>query len=316
MTGRMDDLEASLTRAGCSVRLAEPLSRHTSMAVGGPADLFVSVPDAAALAAVVRLLKARSVRRMVIGRGTNLVPSDLGFRGAVVRLEGGFATTGFDGTGVTAGAAAPLAGLVDEAAERGMGGLEFAAGIPGSVGGAVVCNAGTAEEWMGGLVVSATIVDDDGNQSEVPGSSLGFGYRTSSLKGSTAVLARARLGLTERPPEEVRARVGKVRESRRGQPVDLPNAGCAFRNPPGDHAGRLIDAAGLKGFRAGGIEVSPRHANFLVNWGGGRAADVLEAMRAARERVWAATGILLEPEVVVLDEEGRPVSLPVPVAKC
>ena len=311
-----DGLADELAKAGCAVRVAEPLSRHTSMGVGGPADIFASVPDSAALAAVLRITGARAARRMVIGRGTNLIPSDAGFRGVVIGLGDGFAAVTFEGTGVRAGAATLLAKLVDGAAERGMGGLEFAAGIPGSLGGAVVCNAGTAEEWMGSRVVSVTNVGEDGNETEVPGSALRFSYRSSSLKGSAAVLSRIRLGLTARPAAEVRARTTQVREGRRGQPVDLPSAGCAFRNPPGDHAGRLIDAAGLKGFRVGGIEVSPRHANFLVNRGGGRSADVVEAMQTVRERVWTAAGILLEPEVVVLDEEGRPVNLPVPAAKC
>jgi len=163
MTGVADGLADELAKAGCAVRVAEPLSRHTSMGVGGPADIFASVPDSAALAAVLRITGARAARRMVIGRGTNLIPSDAGFRGVVIGLGDGFAAVTFEGTGVRAGAATLLAKLVDGAAERGMGGLEFAAGIPGSLGGAVVCNAGTAEEWMGSRVVSVTNVGEDGS---------------------------------------------------------------------------------------------------------------------------------------------------------
>jgi UDP-N-acetylmuramate dehydrogenase len=312
----MEPVAEALKAAGAAVRLGEPLSRHTSMGIGGPADLFVTVEDESSLSAALGVLKVRGVGMMVMGRGTNLVPSDSGFRGAVIVLQGELAGTAFEGATARAGAGALLAGLVEGAAERGLAGLEFAVGIPGTVGGAVVGNAGTATEWIGGVVESVTVMDADGRPSEVPGSVIAFGYRTSSLRGAGGVVARARLGLSPRPVTEVRGRMQKAREARRGQPLDLPSAGSVFRNPPGDSAGRLIDKAGLKGFRCGGVEVSSRHANFLVNAGGGRAADVVNAIRTVRERVWADSGIILEPEVVVLDEEGGTVSLPVPAARC
>ena len=291
---------------GDLVRFDEPLGRLTSMGIGGPADAFCRVGDLPKLRAVLDLLDAHRVPRLLFGRGSNLLPDDRGFRGAVIRLEGEFAAIEVQERSVEAGAAAWLGTVIERAMSRDLGGLEFLTGIPGSVGGALIGNAGTATEAIGDATERVHVLAPGWVVRELSRSDLEFGYRKSVLKGMGAVVLRARLSLEPRPRAGIAERLRTYAERRRGQPLAMPNVGCIFKNPAAEAAGRLIDRAGLKGERAGRIEVSRVHANFMVNVGGGTAADVRELIRRVRDRVRESTGILLDPEVVLLDETGRP----------
>ena len=294
---------------GDRARFDEPLARHISLGVGGPADVLCTVGDPAGLAALLGLLAARGVRRLMLGRGTNLIPSDRGFRGAVIRLDGAFTRVTVEGTALEAGAGASLASLVERGLVHDLGGLEFTTGIPGCVGGSLPGNAGTAKDALGACVERVDILDDEGRPRSFGRGELVFAYRSSNLRALGGVITGARFRLTPRPRAEVVAAVRTYTDKRRDQPLTQPNVGCIFKNPPGDSAGRLIDAAGCKGARTGGIEVSAKHANFMVNLGGATAAAVVELIGHVRERVRAAGGVELTPEVVVLDEFGAPVRL-------
>ena len=297
-------LESLRAIPGTRILPDEPLAAHISLGVGGPADVFCGVADEPALRAVLDLLAARGVPRLLLGRGTNLVPADEGFRGAVIRLEGAFGAVAVNGPAVEAGAGAALAALVERAMARDLGGLEFTTGIPGVVGGSLAGNAGTATASLGEAVERVDLAFPGGPARPATAAELAFGYRSSRLTATGGVIIRARFRLVPRPRAEVAARVRGFTDKRRTQPLTLPNVGCIFKNPPGESAGRLIDAAGLKGARAGGLEVSDRHANFMVNRGGARAADVRELIARVRAAVRNTAGVTLEPEVVLLDERG------------
>lgn len=294
---------------GTRVRFDEPLSRHTSLGVGGPADALCTVASLESLRRVLDLLAARGLRRLMLGRGTNLVPSDLGFRGVAIRLDGDFARVNLDEAAVEAGAGAPLSVLVERGLARDLGGLEFTTGIPGCVGGSLPGNAGTAREALGDRVERVDVVAEGGAARSFGPADLGFGYRTSRLRALGGVITAARFRLEPRPRAAIVAAVRGYTEKRRTQPLTQPNVGCIFKNPEGDSAGRLIEAAGLKGARAGAVEVSAKHANFMVNLGGATAASVLELIARVRAGVQESAGAVLQPEVILLDERGEPVAL-------
>lgn len=298
-------VEALATRFGARLRRDEPLSRHTSMGIGGPADVYVEPGTSDELRAVLDLAAEHAIPLLLIGRGTNLLPDDRGFRGVAVKLAGEFARIEVGDGWVEAGAAAPLAALVERGMHRDLGGLEFTTGIPGAVGGSLAGNAGTATEALGDRVVHVEVTRAGGALRRLAAAQCGFDYRTSALREPGAVITGARFRLEPRSRAEVAGRVRGYTDKRRSQPLTQPNVGCIFKNPAGDSAGRLIDAAGLKGARAGGAEVSAKHANFMVNLGGASASDVRALIGIVRARVRTTHGVLLEPEVVALDERGR-----------
>jgi len=291
---------------GGKLVLNEPLARHTSMGVGGSADAFCRVDSGETLRSLLVLLAGAGLPRLVLGRGTNILPSDAGFRGAVMVLEGDFSRMVFDGDAAESGAAVSLAAFMEEAARHGLGGLEFTAGIPGSLGGSLMGNAGTGGEAIGDLVERVDLMQDDGMVSGLSREEAGFSYRASSLSARDAVVLGARFRLPARSRDEIAGRSRAYAEKRREQPLDRRSAGCIFKNPDGHSAGQLIDQSGLKGVRAGAMEISDRHANFMVNRGGGTASEALELAARVRGVVREKTGILLEPEVRMIDEEGRP----------
>ena len=290
---------------GEGVVFDEPLSRHCSMGTGGAADAFCTVPGREALRRLLELLSVRDLRWMMIGHGTNVLPADLGFRGAVVKLAGEFGGVVRDGRFLSAGAAAPLAELVEESRAGELGGAEFLTGIPGCVGGSLPGNAGTAADSLGDVVERVDVVLPGGGERRLGRDEMEFSYRRSNLREMGAIVLEARMVLEPRPRAEIAERIRTCAERRKGQPVGLPNVGCIFKNPPGDSAGRLIDAAGLKGVRSGGAEVSRRHANFIVNTGGASSSDVVGLIREVREKVLAETGVRLESEIVVVGETGE-----------
>jgi UDP-N-acetylmuramate dehydrogenase len=273
-----------------------PLAPRTSIRIGGPADLLVRPADPDDVVACLRAAREHGVAVHVLGGGANTLVADRGVRGVVLRLP-------LDLGGETAGpprlvlpAGMPTARAVQRAHGAGLVGAEFLRGIPGTLGGALAMNAGTRAGEMRDVVTHVEVATADGVR-ELPAGELGFAYRTCRLPDGAVVL---RVGLRLRPGDvaaAARAMDAEWAQRALAQPLDLPSFGSTFRNPPGDFAGRLVEAAGLKGERIGGAEVSTRHANFVVNVGGASARDVLLLVRRMRDRVREASGVTLETEV-------------------
>jgi UDP-N-acetylmuramate dehydrogenase len=274
------------------------LGPFTTYRVGGPAALFVEVEDEDALRAVADVLaaEAEAVPVLVIGKGSNLLVADAGFPGLAIRLGGELATVAIDGADVTAGGAAPLPVLARQTAAAGLTGLEWAVGVPGTVGGGVRMNAGGHGAELADTLVEVHILDlFTGEAGVVPASALDLGYRHSSVKPHQLVV-RARFRLTEGDADRSAAELAEIVHWRRENQPGGPNAGSVFTNPEGDSAGRLIDAAGGKGRRLGTAHVSEKHANFIQADPGGRADDVHALMAEVRDLVEADSGVRLVPE--------------------
>ena len=292
--------------AGLTLKLAEPLARYTSMKIGGPADYFLEVENGAALAQLLPLLRDHGLPVYLLGNGSNVLISDRGVRGAVIHLAGEFKKIDWHEeekiVRVAVGAACAVTQLVRAAARKGYGGMEFAEGIPGSVGGALVMNAGAYGSEFEKIVERVEAVSGSGAPISFLREQLNFTYRDSHLPAGT-VVTRVTLRLHK---AEVAAVSSKVRElvSKRksSQPAGFPNSGSMFRNPTGDYAGRLIDAAGLKGKRIGQAQIAERHANFIVNLGGARADDVRQLMELARAEVRRQFAVELIAEVKLVGE--------------
>ncbi|MEZ4502641.1 MAG: UDP-N-acetylmuramate dehydrogenase [Dehalococcoidia bacterium] len=284
--------------ADLDVSRDEPLARHTYMRVGGPAEWFAEPADLDALEALLEWAFQAGLAVRVLGGGSNVVVADAGVRGLVVSLRRCAGGVRFDGTSVLAGGGVMLPALARAAAEHDLGGLEFAIGIPGTVGGALQSNAGIGDRREIGPLVESIEVLEDGRRRHLDASEIVFDYRSSSLRGSGAIALEARLRLEPRPRAEVEAEMRRLLEARQAsQPTAERNAGSIFRNPPGDYAGRVIEAAGCKGLRIGGAEVSTLHANFIVLDATGTAEDVVRLMEAVQERVRSVLDVRLVPEV-------------------
>ncbi|MBI3072668.1 MAG: UDP-N-acetylmuramate dehydrogenase [Deltaproteobacteria bacterium] len=285
-----------------TLRRDEPLARYTSMHVGGPADLFFEIDDPADLPLLLSRCATEALPWIVLGRGSNLIVRDGGLRGLVIRLGRGFAGLRVDGPHVVAGAAVRVSQLLAEVERAGIGGFDFLTEIPAEVGGLIAMNAGIPGCEMRDVVESIVVADAFGART-VEAWAIGFGYRRVGLPPSSVVV-EATLRGWPREPAAIRSDIDSRRARRRAtQPTDAPNSGSMFKNPPGDRAGRLIDAAGLKGTSRGAILVSTKHANFFVNKGGGSARDVLALVDLVRDRVKAQFGVNLEPEVHVIGED-------------
>lgn len=285
--------------AGITVRAGEPLARYTSFRIGGPADWFVVPETTAGLAAALRAAWEEGCPVTVLGGGTNLLIADEGVRGMVVRLGRPLSRVEWDGASVYAQAGASLPALAKQALQRHLSGLEFAAGIPGTLGGAIAMNAGAHDGDMARIVRRVEAVRRDGTAVSFTGAECRFRYRGSRFLGSGEwIVTGAHLELVPDDPAAVAARMAHYLERRRRtQPLGTRNAGSIFKNPPGDYAGRLIEAAGCKGWREGDAEVSTLHGNFIINRGGASAADVYRLLRRVRRRVKERFGVSLELEV-------------------
>lgn len=280
-----------------SVRFDEPLAPRTSMRVGGAAAAFATIEDVTTLVALLKYCDARDVAWTILGLGSNVLVRDEGFGGIVLRLAGAFTMIGVQGTIVRAGAAAPIVAVCREAAKHGLGGAEALVGIPGTIGGAVRMNAGTNVE-IGALVRRIEIVQ--AGQELQTFSLPEFTYRHSTLD-RRAVVCLAELELQPAPKDQVQQELRRRIDQRNAtQPLQLPNSGSIFRNPIGDYAARLIEAAGCKGWREGGAEVSRKHANFIVNTGGATCRDVLALIERVRAEVKNVYNVELELEVQLL----------------
>jgi UDP-N-acetylmuramate dehydrogenase len=282
---------------GSRARVEEPMSRHTTYRVGGPAALFLQVDRLSELTAVLAVLAEHEVTWVVVGKGSNLLVSDAGYEGAVLVLGTEFKRHSRDGGLLKTGAGTALAVLVQDAFHLGMAGLEWAVGIPGTVGGALAMNAGTREGSIGETVESVTLLVPGEGLHLVKGRDIGWGYRTSGLAGR-GIIVEAALAVQEDDPARVRAWMERIlRERKATQPLGLPSAGSVFRNPPDSSAGRLIESAGCKGARCGGAEVSSVHANFIVNTGGATAEDIARLVRKVQMTVKDIHDVDLRPEI-------------------
>jgi UDP-N-acetylmuramate dehydrogenase len=295
-----------------------PLRDYTSFCIGGPAAALITVQDLAELQGLLVFFVEHRIKWRIIGRGTNLLVSDAGFDGVILLLGKGLGTlcrisAGKNGGSVVqAGAGCSLARLVSWCVDQGLSGLEFVAGIPGTIGGAVIMNAGAWGHELSEVLTSVTVVTPSGQICTLPRAELDFGYRIwhdpyrsqgAREDGAEAewVVVAVELQCMAADQEQIRTLCQSYRQKRQEkQPRGEPNAGSFFKNPDGDAAGRLIEVSGLKGLRVGGAMVSPVHANFLVNSGGATAADVLGLMEKVRVKVQEDSGILLEPEVHLL----------------
>ncbi|MGD9495598.1 MAG: UDP-N-acetylmuramate dehydrogenase [Armatimonadota bacterium] len=301
------ELVARLARVpGLELREREPLSRHTSFGIGGPADLLAipSTPDA--LTRAVATAHELGVTPLYLGNGTNLIVRDGGVRGLVIRMAGGLGEITVAGTRATVEAGASLGAVCFQCAQRGLSGLEFAAGIPGTLGGALIMNAGANGGEMADVTTWVDVVTPDGRIERLDHADLDFGYRRSGLRDLGVAVLRAGLLLCEGDATQIHCKLCDTIAARCAkQPVCRPSAGSIFKRPGDDYAGRLLEAAGAKGMRVGRAAVSTKHANFVVNLGGATASDVIRLIAAAQELVYEKFGVMLEPEVCFAGEDLR-----------
>ena len=289
-----DELARELAGA---VLFKEPLARHTSYRIGGPAEAYVRPRDLEGVRRVLRIAVQAAVPVFVIGEGSNLLVSDRGVPGIVLNLREAAGGLRIRDEVVEVGAGLPLQEVVEATARAGLAGLENLAGIPGTVGGAVVMNAGAFGTEFFDLAFDIDVLTAEGEILTVPRSQMDVGYRRGYVPVSGVILA-ARLRLARGDRRKLEVRIREILERRAAkQPLEYPSCGSVFKRPPGDYAGRLIEASGCKGLRIGAAQVSEKHANFIVNLGGATAEDVLAVIREVRRRVAEQFGVVLEPEV-------------------
>ena len=299
-------LDGAVQKLGCACLREEPMSRHTTFRIGGPADRFFMVTDQKQLTGLLRILEEEKLPWLLLGNGSNLLVSDQGIRGAVLALSGDFSGIELlpDRKTIRAGAAAPLASVCAFARDRGLSGLEFAWGIPGSAGGAAYMNAGAYGGEMKDVVESVTHLTARGEIVAVPREELAFSYRHSRYTGGRDVILSVEYQLVPGSREEISTKMEELMSRRKEkQPYDMPSAGSIFKRPQNGFAAALIEECGLKSKTVGGAQVSPKHAGFIVNTGGASCRDVLELIAVIKETVAAQKEIMLECEIRVTGEE-------------
>lgn len=299
------DLQAIF--AGCTAKellLEEPMAKHTSFRIGGPADVLAQPADEAELAALLKRAGEHAVPVTLVGNGSNLLVLDKGIRGLVIKLSNIFSSITVDGNVMTFGSGISLAMASKKAASLSLSGMEFAVGIPGTIGGAVYMNAGAYDGEMAKVVTCVRVMDMQGKISELQASELDFAYRHTALQNSGLIVVSVTVALQPGEAESIAAKMADFSQRRISkQPLELPSAGSMFKRPVGYFAGTLIEQTGLKGYTVGGAQVSTKHAGFVVNVGGATAKDVLQLISDVQSKVFAAHGVRLEPEVLVLGEE-------------
>ncbi len=300
----MELTEALAKICGCeNIYTDEPMMKHTSFRIGGPADYFVTPVSGQMLSETVDYLRRADIPYFILGNGSNLLVSDEGVRGVVIQIGKNMSDIRIEGSRVYADAGALLSTVAAKAAAASLTGMEFAGGIPGSVGGACVMNAGAYGGEMKDILTSVTALFTDGSIRKVPAAELELGYRHSALMKNGAVVIGAEISLREGDIEEIRAKMEDLKERRVSkQPLDLPSAGSTFKRPEGYFAGKLIMDAGLRGYTIGGAQVSEKHCGFVVNRGGATAGDVLSLIRYVQQTVLDTFGVALTPEVRFLGE--------------
>ena len=288
--------------AGSGIFMEEPMKKHTTFRVGGPADVLVQ-PDETALAAVLGLCRQHNVPYSFIGNGSNLLVGDKGIRGVVIEMTEPMGNIEVQGTRITAQAGAMLSKIANTAASNGLGGMEFAAGIPGSVGGAVVMNAGAYGGEMKDIIERVYVLDENGAQLELDRTALDLSYRHSCIPNKKYIVTKVVLELVPRDEAEIRSKMKELNEKRaEKQPLQYPSAGSTFKRPEGYFAGKLIMDAGLRGYQVGGAQVSEKHCGFVINKGDATAADICQLMQDVADKVQAQFGVVLEPEVKMIGE--------------
>lgn len=299
-------LDQTAQALGCPLRADEPMARHTTFQIGGPADRFLTVENAAQLQGLLSCLRQAGIPYLVLGKGSNLLVSDKGIRGAVLHLGGDFKKVEVlpDGRTLRAGAGAPLASVCALARERSLTGLEFAWGIPGSVGGGAYMDAGAYGGEMRDVVSRVLHLGPDGAPGEARGEELCFGYRKSRYTGGEDIITAVEFTLQPGDPAAIAGKMEELMARRKDkQPYDMPSAGSVFKRPQNGFAAALIEQCGLKGRRVGGAQVSEKHAGFIVNTGGATCQDVQELISIIQKTVEEQTGTRLECEVRVTGEE-------------
>jgi UDP-N-acetylmuramate dehydrogenase len=282
-----------------------PMDQYTTFRVGGRADAVCFPSELDLLRQTVLYLHNEDIPYLIVGKGSNLLVRDRGIEGVVIILKGKLAAiekVGVEDNILLVGGGLAIAELLSYCGIEGLAGLEFLAGIPGSVGGAVFMNAGAFGKDIGSMVREIHMMTGRGELEIMPRSQLAFSYRSTSLPEGSVIY-----GITFKLDKDHKDKIsgiiaGYLKKRKMGQPLDLPSGGSVFRNPPGDYAGRLIEKAGLKGTRIGGAMISPKHGNFIVNTGNAKAADIIALMNLARDKVRDETGIILETEIKVVGE--------------
>lgn len=287
------------------VQMDFPLSRLTTFRIGGPAAYVVTPSSIDELKKVLLVCRENGLKRLVIGKGSNILASDEGFQGVIIRLDSEFQRVRIQNCIVEAESGISLSSLAKKAADKGLSGLEFASGIPGSLGGAIYMNAGAYGGEMKDVLQEVTVIDMLGDLKHLDRSELEMGYRSSILQYKSWVVVRGILQLEEKDPAKIKARMQELTERRNAkQPMDMPSAGSVFKRPEGHFVGTMIEEAGLKGYRVGGAMVSPKHAGFIVNTGDATCRDVTELIRHIQKTIKEQYGVELTPEVRYLTPRG------------
>ncbi|MFN3133937.1 MAG: UDP-N-acetylmuramate dehydrogenase [Candidatus Kryptonium sp.] len=277
------------------ILINEPLAKCSTFKIGGPADIYIAPRDVDELLRLIQYLKEQGIDFIILGNGSNVLISDEGFRGAVINLESGLNFIRIEGEYVVAGAGIKLAKFVDFCIENGFQGVEMMAGIPGTLGGAIIMNAGAYSAEISDHLIDVDVIRGL-NLVRLKKEECGFGYRTSNL--TKDVVVQARFKFPHGDVEEMkRIRREILIKRNQTQPVNFPNVGSIFKNPPGNYAGKLIEEAGLKGVQIGGAQISEKHANFIINKGNATARDVLELIKIAQQKVYEKFGVKLELEI-------------------
>lgn len=281
----------------------EPMNQHTTFKIGGPADYFLVPETGEEVGEIIKICKKTDTPYFILGNGSNLLVGDGGYRGAVIQVYRNMSAVNVEGTTITAQAGALLSAVAAAAKNASLTGFEFAGGIPGTVGGAAVMNAGAYGGEMKDVLVEVTVMDAEGNIFAIPVEKLELGYRTSIIKKAGYIVLEAKIRLEEGDQEAIRERMKELTIQRTTkQPLEYPSAGSTFKRPEGYFAGKLVMDSGLRGYRVGGAQVSEKHCGFVINAGGATAKDVRTLMDNVRDIVYEKYGVTLEPEVKFLGE--------------
>ena len=287
---------------GAAVLMNEPMKSHTSFCIGGPCDIMIKINCEALLCELIKLCSENSVKYYIVGRGSNILVSDEGLRGAVLLIGKDFGSVRVKGDIIECEAGASLAALCNVALENSLTGLEFAYGIPGSVGGAVFMNAGAYGGEMKDVLLSCRYIDENGKIKELPLEKMELSYRHSFFSERELCITSVKMRLQKGERDKIKDRMDTLMERRRDkQPLEYPSAGSTFKRPEGDFAARLIEVCGLKGTSCGGAEVSTKHSGFVINKGNATFKDVMGVVDTVKQKVKEQTGVTLECEVLIME---------------
>ena len=295
-----EEIKQKLCREFVSDRvlLEEPMKRHTTFRIGGPAEVFVMPGNLEEMQRILEICRTEDLPYFILGNGSNLLVSDRGYRGVVIQLDRNFGEVKVEGTEIHASAGALLSTIAVAARRASLTGFEFAGGIPGTLGGAVVMNAGAYGGEMKDVLRKVMVMDQSGKVFEIPAEELQMGYRTSIIKTAGYIVLGAVLSLKEGNLEEIKMLTRKLSEQRTSkQPLEYPSAGSTFKRPEGYFAGKLIQDAGLKGYQVGDAQVSEKHSGFVINRGNATASDVMQLISDVADKVKEQFGVTMEPEV-------------------